>query len=842
MIKGFSTHQAEELLKQYGPNVLDEQKKTSLIRIFLDQFNNFLTILLLIAAVISILIGEYVDGSLILAIVILNAFFGIYQEKKAGEAIEALKKMTLSKVRVIRDSQEVEVDSRYIVPGDVVFVEEGVKVPADGKVIQTINLQINESSLTGESLPISKDKEDEVFMGTIVARGRGYIEIIHTGMKTKFGNIAANIAQIEETATPLQKKLEELSKVIGFAGIALAVIVFVVALMKGESYFPAFLLAVSLAVAVVPEALPAIMTITLSIGVKEMAKRKAVIRKLSAIEALGSTTLIATDKTGTLTANKMKVKELYLENKLYEQSNIPSIYNNTFSKLILNGILCSTASLVYKHETGQFDVLGDPTEGALLFLSNKAGLIPEKVREQWQLEHEVPFDSVSKKMAVRVKNDNEHYIFTKGAVESILPMCNMISVGDKIRSLNPDDIHKIDEISDVWAGKGLRVLALAYKDVNKTNQTMDRGYIFTGMVAIYDPPRIEVKEAIRKAREAGIKVVMITGDSPKTAESIGTAVGLLEKGDEILVGEQLEAYSDRELLKVLPNVRIFARISPFHKARIVKLFQVLGEIVVVTGDGVNDSIALKQADVGVSMGVVGTDVARETSDMIITDDNFATIVNAVEEGRNIIKNLKNAIKYLLAGNTAEALALCVGLGIGLPLLFFPIQLLYINLISDGIPALAMAFSPRGVNTMRRPPNKKLQLLNRKDYLYIFLVGLVGTLIVLFSFFIYQDDSDLVGRTAAACVVIFMQSFLFTDVWLSHNSLIKNTKKLFSIMFIIAFALSFVLQIVIVSVEQAAEVFKVTTIAPSMIVQFILISATFLIGISLVKVVLRYKGN
>jgi Ca2+-transporting ATPase len=840
MIKGFSTHQAEELLKQYGLNELKEQKKRSLIWVFVDQFNNFLTILLLIAALISLVIGNYIDGSLILAIVILNAFFGIYQEKKANEAIMALKQMTISKVRVIRDGHEVEIDSRYLVPGDVVFIEEGVKVPADGKIIEEVNLQINESALTGESLPVSKDIEDEVFMGTIVARGRGFLEVIHTGMNTKFGSIAHNLSLIEETKTPLQKKLEGLSQKIGIIGIVLAAVIFSISLFKDGGYFPSFLLAVSLAVAVVPEALPAIMTITLSIGVKEMAKRKAVIRKLSAIEALGSITLIATDKTGTLTANKMKVKELYIENKIFDQANLPPLYNPAFSKLILDGILCSTATLVLKSNSDQHDILGDPTEGALLFLAHKAGLIPEQVKKQWQLVQEVPFDSVTKKMTVQLKNTEENLVFTKGAVESILPMCSHILLGSKVRPLTPAELHTLDEASDEWAEKGLRVLAFAYKDAKKAGTSIDKGFTFLGMVAIYDPPRSEAKEAIRKAKEAGIKVVMITGDNEKTAESIATAVGLFEQGDKVLTGEQLDEYSDRELLKVLPEIRIFARVSPFHKARIVRLYQVLGEIVVVTGDGVNDSIALKQADVGVSMGVVGTDVARETSDMIITDDNFASIVNAVEEGRNIIKNLKNSIKYLISGNIAEALSLSLALLFGLPQLFFPIQLLYTNLITDGVPALALAFSPRVENSMKKPPDKKLELLSLFDNSYIFLVGLIGTVVVMAAYFWFEDQGVIYARTAAACVVIFMQAFIFVDIWLSHRKVWNHYKKLFSKVFVFTFLLSFLLQMIIVGVPSVATIFKVTVVSPLMYLQFVVISSVILLGIKGVKIVLKQR--
>jgi Ca2+-transporting ATPase len=435
-------------------------------------------------------------------------------------------------------------------------------------------------------------------------------------------------------------------------------------------------------------------------------------------------------------------------------------------------------------------------------------------------------------MTVRVKNSGEELIFTKGALESVLPMCSHQLLNDRVRSFNSLDAQAVNDTANEWAEKGLRVLALAYKDVQKSGTSIEKRFTFLGMIAIYDPPRLEAKEAIHRAHQAGIKVVMITGDNEKTAESIGTAVGLIEDGQTILVGADLEALSDEELLKILPDVRIFARVSPFHKARIVKLYQRLGEIVVVTGDGVNDSIALKQADVGVSMGLVGTDVARETSDMIITDDNFATIVNAVEEGRNIIKNLKNSIKYLLAGNIAEALSLSIALIFGLPQLFFPIQLLYTNLITDGIPALALAFSPRIENSMNRPPEKKLELLNLFDNSYIFLVGLAGTVVVMSAYFAFEDRGVTVARTAAACVVIFMQCFLFVDVWLSHRRVVKYFRKLFSPVFVFTFLLSFILQIGIVGVPQVASIFKVMVISPLMYLQFVVISSTILVGISI----------
>src|SRR3989344_1076805 len=679
-MKGLTQNQVDNFLKQYGPNVISEPPKKSILIKFIEQFNNFLTLLLIIAAIFSIILGENIDGILILAIVVLNAFFGLYQEAKAEESLKALKEMTVTKIRVIRDGREQEIDSKYLVPGDVVYLEEGVKVPADGKIIETINLEINEAALTGESLAVEKKLEEEIYSGTIVARGRGLMKVVLTGDSTKFGTIAKNLSIIEEGVTPLQKKLTVLTRFIGIGGIVLSILVFLISMFEGSGYFPAFLLAVSLAVAVVPEGLPAVMTITLAIGMKKMAGKKAILRRLSAIEALGSITLIATDKTGTLTTNKMQVKEIFVDN----EASINPKKSESLNLLILDGVLCSTASLVYVHDHGRWDVLGDPTEGALLYLAQKMGLDIQKERKKWRLLEEKPFDSVTKMMTVKVKKGSETFIFSKGAPESIFDRCDKILLKGKIEKLTPAGKHKLEKQVSTWAAQGLRVLAFSYNDG-----------IFLGMVAIHDAPRPEVKEAIQKAKTAGIKIMMITGDNEKTAEAVGVVTGLIQEGDEIMLGAQIEQYSDEELLKILPKVKIFARTNPFQKHRIVKLYQSLGEIVAVTGDGVNDAIALKQADVGVAMGLVGTDVARETADMVITDDNFATIVTAVEEGRNIINSIKNAIKYLLSCNVAEAVALIIGLVLGLPTFFYPIQLLYINLVTDGLPALGFFFFSPG---------------------------------------------------------------------------------------------------------------------------------------------------
>ena len=846
-MKGLTSAQVSQFLNKYGLNVITEQKKKSFFIKFFEQFNNFLTILLIAAAVLSFLLGETLDGGLIIGIVVLNGLFGLYQEAKAEESLQVLKKMTVTKVRVIRDEKEIEIDSKFLVPGDLIYLEEGVKVPADGLVAKSINLEVNESALTGESFPVMKIEKEEVFSETIVAKGRGYVIITKIGDETKFGEIAHNLSIIEDGITPLQKKLADLTRFIGIGGIVLSVIVFLVSLFEGTGYFPAFLLSVSLAVAVVPEGLPAVMTITLAIGMKKMAGKKAIIRKLSAIEALGSITLIATDKTGTLTTNKMQVKEVFVDESVKILSQLNSFKhlvskNFTFSStdyLLLNGILCSTASLVYIHDHGSWDVLGDPTEGALLFMAQKQGLSIEEIRKNWQLIDEKPFDSVTKMMTVVVQSVGAGFSrpnkgakpapvhqFSKGAPESILNVCDKIMIGSKVMKMSEGEKKKIKRQVDRWAEQGLRVLAFS------------KSKIFLGMVAIHDAPRPEVKEAIIKAKNAGIKVVMITGDNEKTAEAIGVSSGLMKNGDEILTGFQLEEYSDEELLKILPRVTIFARTNPFQKHRIVSLYQRLGEIVAVTGDGVNDAIALKQADVGVAMGLVGTDVARETADMVITDDNFATIITAVEEGRNIINSIKNAIKYLLACNVSEAIALLIGLILGLPTLFYPIQLLYINLVTDGLPALMLSFSPRDSGLMTTTPEKEMVLLKSKDQSYIGAVGLVGAILVIASYFIFSGQK--LGGTAAFSILTIIQSFVFIDLWLSHRHIHESLRNLFSPLFFLAFIMPLAFQFIILSHPFSAGIFKISPVSTLIYFQFIGLSMFVLTGIFVVKKVIKIR--
>ena len=893
-MNGLTTTQSTQLLAQYGQNVLLEGKKKTFFGKFIEQFNNFLTLLLLGAAGLSLIIGEPVDGALIIAIVVLNALFGIYQEAKAEESIAALKKISVAKVRVLRDDVEQEITSNLLVPGDICIVEEGVKISADGVLIESRNIELNESVLTGESLPVAKLKNDEVFSGTIVSKGRGVMQVTKTGMNTKFGHIAFKLNAIDDGETPLQIKLKRLTRIIGIVGIVSAGLVFVISIMRGDAYFPTFLLAISLAVAVVPEGLPAVMTITLAIGVNEMSKKKSIVRKLSAIEALGSITLIATDKTGTLTTNKMKVKEIYYDDEVVELvelvKSVESVKTSiSLKQILLNGVLCSTASLVYKHDHGGHDVLGDPTEGALLYLAQEFGINIDDERKKYPIIEESPFDSVTKRMSVLVESQKvkAKSLYTKGAPESILEICSSIQKGTHIHPFSQEERKKVADQMESWARKGLRVLAFSYKSISvnpvssSVNPTLSSvipalssviptlssvipaeagiqsimnnngDYIdsrlrgndttnstFLGMVAIHDAPRPEVKEAVKRAQTAGIRVVMITGDNERTAEAIGVSSGIMKEGDDIITGKQLEEYSDEELMELLPKTAIFARTTPFHKHRIVLLYQKLGEVVAVTGDGVNDAIALKQADVGIAMGLVGTDVARETADMVITDDNFASIVTAVEEGRNIIKNLKNAIQYLLSCNISEAITLIGGMLLGFNHILFPIQLLYINLVTDGVPALSLAFSPRASHLMTEKPQKEMELLRKKEQLYILLVGIITSIITLFSYWFFLKTSSGIAKAAVFSVLTLIQSFVYVDLWLSHRPLHTHLKTFISPVFLAAFLFPFCTQLMIVRIPFISKIFGISPASFTQFGMFIFLSSLVLVGIRGVKRIIR----
>jgi len=677
--------------------------------------------------------------------------------------------------------------------------------------------------------------DSSLYAGTVISRGRGLMKVKSTGLNTRFGRIAKTLGEIKEAKTPLQKKLETFTKQLGIIGITASIIVFLLSFIKEKNTIESFILAVSLAVAAVPEGLPAVMTIILSIGVERMAKRKTIVRKLNAIETMGSLTLIATDKTGTLTTNQMRVRKIWVDEKEYDITSPPSETNHPFRLILLNSALCSTASLIPQVDHGEeFDAIGDTTEGALLIMAHHQGVFYEEERNHWQIIEEIPFSAQTKRMSVKVKSQkskvkSEEYIFSKGAPESILEICNFIQIGKEIKPLTPVKKEEISQEFEKFAQRGLRMMAFSYK--TKTYGKLEENQVFLGFVGIADPVRPEVKEAVEKAKRAGIKVVMITGDNELTAEAVGIETGIIQKGEDILSGKILRTYSDEELLAILPKVKIFARTYPEDKYRLVRLYQKLGEVIAVTGDGVNDALALKQADVGVAMGKTGTDVAKDTAHIIITDDNFATLVSAIEQGRNIFVHIKNAIKYLLSCNIGEVIYIISALVFSLPV---PpaLQLLYINIATDGLPAISLAFAPDDKEILTKPPKKQLAVLDKIDFHYVFSVGILTALLTIFSAFYHQ----LV--TVVFTTLVFIQPMILIDLFLSHKHIVSNYKLLFKPIFIAAFLFPFLIHPLLLYHPLLQQVFKTTPLSLPVLIALFVYSSLILIGIRGVKEFLR----
>ncbi|OGE33435.1 hypothetical protein A3D83_00365 [Candidatus Daviesbacteria bacterium RIFCSPHIGHO2_02_FULL_41_10] len=612
---GLTNEQAKEALNKYGPNQLPVKRQVSALKVLVRQLQNPLAYLLLGAIVLSFVIGDELDSILIGAILVLNSALGFWQEYKASKELEALRKLEVEYCRVERDGKQIEIEAQRIVPGDLVILESGDRIPADGQILESFSLEVNESILTGESMPVAKtvrEQENLVFFGTTVTSGRAKIGVLQTGIRTKFGSLVESLSDIKEEQTPFEKALANLSKVLGIGALVVSALVFLLRILQGYDIPSMAISSVALMVAVVPEGLPAVVTIVLALGVRKMYRKKALVRKMIAVESLGSATVICTDKTGTLTKNEMRVQEVKIE-------------DSKKADLLKCAVVCNSASLVLKENGGSFDILGDGTEGALLIFAKDEGIDIDLLKSEGKLIEEIPFNLEKRKMTV-IWQDSEKSEFCKGAPEVLIVESHL---SEALRQKWDLEYRKMAE-------KGLRVLAFS------------KNKVFLGLVGIADEVRPEVKNAIDLTRKAGIKVVMVTGDNELTAKAVGEKIGLLSEGDEILTGSQLNSLSDEELLQRIGKVRIFARITPQEKLRIVKAFQSLGEVVAVTGDGVNDVLALKQAEVGVSMGKTGTDVSKEASDIILLDDNFATLVSAVEQGRLIYANILKVVKFLLA--------------------------------------------------------------------------------------------------------------------------------------------------------------------------------------------------
>lgn len=733
---GLSSQEAENRLKQYGPNKFQEGEKTSIWKMLWEQINSILIWILIVAAIISAFVGEITDAIIIFIVIALNAIIGIVEESKAEKALEELKKMSTPKAIVRRDGQIKEISSENLVPGDVVIIDAGRYIPADLRLIETANLQIEESALTGESVPVDKnagwssysevplgDQQNIAFMSTLSTYGRGTGIVTSTGMETEIGKIAKMLGGQEKEITPLQKKLNELGKILGIGAVMICVIMFFVGYFQGRDVLDMFLIAVSLAVAAIPEGMVAIVTIVLALGVQKMSKRHAIVRKLPAVETLGSVSVICSDKTGTLTQNKMTVTKVYVDGKYTDLGTIQQKDDASY-RLLRGMMLCNDATLDS----------GDPTEIALIVAGNDLGLDKAKLEQQFQRVNELPFDSERKMMTTVHRDSSSYFSVTKGALESILPRTTSIFKNGQVQPISAHDKEEILDASKKMSDEALRVLAVAERTSLADTEASEEQLIFLGLVGMIDPPREEVKQSVAQCKDAGIRTIMITGDHQNTALAIAKELGIADDLSQTMTGQELNEISDTELQEKVEKVRVFARVSPEHKVRIVQALKENGLIVSMTGDGVNDAPSLKQADVGVAMGITGTDVAKGASDIILTDDNFSTIVSAVEQGRNIFQNIRKAILFLLSCNLGEITALFIGILLGWPAPLTAVQILWVNLITDTLPAIALGMDPDDPDIMKeKPRNPKESFFAHGNGAYTVLNGMLIGFITLFAF-------------------------------------------------------------------------------------------------------------
>lgn len=877
---GLSNEQVNENRQKYGTNELQTKKKKSTFVKFLEQFKDFMIIVLIIAAIISGVVG-YIEGEgitdsiIILIVVILNAVIGVIQENKAEKSLEALQKLSAHVSKVIRNGKMEVIPAKELVPGDIVVLDTGDYVPADLRIIEAVNLKSQEASLTGESVPVEKsantieqeevdlgDRENMLFSSSLITYGRGKGIVVETGMNTEVGKIAGIINSAEETQTPLQEKLNKLGKTLGIAALVICAIIFVIGLLYGKDPIEMFMTAVSLAVAVIPEGLAAVSTIVLAIGVQRMVKRHAIVKKLPAVETLGSTTVICSDKTGTLTQNKMTVEKIFYNGKLLDAKEVKQNIDKNLEKLVYISMLCNDTKISANNE-----LTGDPTETALVDMGFNLQF-EKNIYDKNPRIKEIPFDSDRKLMTTVNKINDKYVVLTKGGVDELLARCNKYLYDGEERNDLENYKKVITKNNENMAKDALRVLSMAYKEIDHepTDEEMkdiEQDLIYVGMVGMIDPPRLEVKDAVDKCKKAGIKTVMITGDHKITAIAIAKSLGILQSEEEALTGAELEKMSDEDLTKNIRKYSVYARVSPEHKVRIVKAWQANGEIVAMTGDGVNDAPALKTADIGCAMGIVGTDVSKEAADVILTDDNFATIVSSVEEGRRIYDNILKAIQFLLSSNVGEVITLFVailitpllgnlfGIDINLIVPLLPIHILWINLVTDSLPALALAVDPPQKDVMDRKPNKNKSVFTKGMIWRIVYQGILIGVITIVAFIVglATPDENLpviegltneeikveIGQTMAFCVLAFSQLVHVFNVRDNKTSIFKtgifSNKQL-----ILAVLASAALMLGILLIPALRHVFSIPVLPVGNILEIVVLSIMPLIVVELFKLI------
>jgi P-type Ca2+ transporter type 2C len=746
MEHGLTQHEAQERLHKYGKNEIATETKFSVRDLFLSQFPTTINAILFIAGVASLFIRDAVDAFFIFAVIVINGFFGFAQEYRAQKSLEKLKEYTAPEALVLRDGKETVILAELLVPNDIVVLSEGDRIPADGVLLDEAQLEVDESILTGESLAVIKKKSEPVMLGTLVFQGNGLIRVTKTGMQTKFGQIASTLSAIKSEKAPLQKNLDQLGRMLSYAAIAIGLLIIPIGIFYHEELVPLILVSASIAIAAIPEGLPAVVTIAFAVGTNRMAKSHAIVRKMTAIETLGAVQVILSDKTGTITQNAMRVKKYWLK----EESYLP--------KLIACCLLGNTASLVEKGDGKGYEIVGDETDGALLEWAKKQDEKLQPVIDEKHLEEHV-FDPDTKTVTTVWKKPEGKYVYVRGAPEIILEKSK----------LTKKEQEKIEGEYEELAKEGLRIIGFGAKkethEGKRTREQLEQDLTFLGFIAVYDPPRTEVEEAVRKSRAAGIQAIMVTGDNELTALSLAKEIELITKDEDVVTGEELEKMTDEEIGKIIFKTRVFARTEPEQKLRLVTVLKQQGIIVGVTGDGVNDSLALKRADVGVAMGDGGTDVAKEAADIVLTDNNFATLIKAIEEGRIIYKNILNAIMYLIAGNLAELSLVFFATLIHLPIPLLPTQILWINLVTDSLPALAFATGSKDGSVLsKKPRDSHAPLLNRDRILVISLIGLsIAT--ALLGIFTYLLDfvSTGVARTVIFNLLILFELFVVIGI-------------------------------------------------------------------------------